>query len=117
MLVAIRYAHKALEIRQKLNDYGAHSDVADTLSLLGILYFQNGDHQKSKGFSLEALRMRKIIYGENINHAKIANSYYNLGQVYGKLGDQLTSEDYLNKSFEMRRALIDRRKRMGSPKY
>ena len=104
---AIRYAQQALRIRESL--YGSlldgHTDLADTLSLMGIIHYDLGEYSDSLGYSMRAYEMRKKLYTGN--HPKIANSLYNLGLVYNKLGDEHKSTEYLSRSYEMKKSYFE----------
>ena len=120
--MGIRYAHQLLDIQQRLNSSNISSmgvitdpssaELADALSLLGILYYQHGDYRQSEIFNKQAYDMRCAIYTGPRGHPKIANSLYNLGLVYAKLGEMNKSTEYFNKSYEMRKANFENKNRI-----
>lgn len=113
---AIRFAQQALSMREEL--YGSstslsssssngHVDLADTLSLMGILNYEREEYNSSLNFSNRAYEMRKRLYPDG--HLKIANSLYNLGLVYNKLGDEHKSTECLAKSYEMKKSYNEKK--------
>ena len=66
------HAHdEALKIRTEL--FGqTHPDVATSLSLIGLVYYNRGDYGKALEHFGEALKIQTTLYGENVRETMIS---------------------------------------------
>ena len=75
----------ALAIQRGILGDGPHAEVATTIQSLADTHEDLGHHVKAKELTLQALEMRKQLFGET--HDDVANSYLYLGNAQGALGD------------------------------
>ena len=97
---AIRIAHLACDMHGNFSEI-INSNMADTVNLLGVLYFEKTDYRNAEAYFLKAYEMRVNI---NNDRPKIADSYFNLGRVYLKLGNHKMSDYYFTKCHEIGRS-------------
>ncbi|XP_078589246.1 uncharacterized protein LOC144869666 isoform X1 [Branchiostoma floridae x Branchiostoma japonicum] len=86
-------------------DHMAHPDIAGSLSNLGLVWSDLGDHKKAIRFFEQALSMRITIYGEHTAHSEIAASLNNLGGSCKGLGDYKKAIRYLEQSLSMMKTI------------
>ncbi|CAH1273915.1 KLC4 [Branchiostoma lanceolatum] len=101
-----------MSLEMKKGIYGhntAHPDIARSLSILGSLWSDLGDHRKAINSLELSLNMRKTIYGETTVHPDIATSLCNLGFSWSDLGDQTKAIYYIEQSLRMFRAVYGKK--------
>lgn len=104
---ALEYAKESLQMRRKLYETEDREEIADTLNFLGMLYFKLKEYEASKRYLLQAFEMRKKIYHEA--HPNVANTLYNLGAVYEKLGDSKKSSDCFSKFYKLKKLTFEKK--------
>ena len=93
---ALEYTKKALAIRLEINDKPGE---ANSLNVLGIIYYYQGNYSSSIEYHLKAVKIREETGDEN----KIAISYNNISLIYISLEDYGTALQYLNKALIIRK--------------
>ncbi|ETO29089.1 hypothetical protein RFI_08034 [Reticulomyxa filosa] len=98
---AIEYYIKALVIRIKI--FGVnHPFVACSYDDLGIPYFHKGQHDKAIECHEKALKIKKTW---NINK-NVADSYWNIGYIYQKIGKDKTACTYFEESWKIYNSVL-----------
>ena len=75
---------------------GKDVNLATSYNNMGIVYYNQGKHQKALECHLKSLHIRKSVYGET--HPSVASSYNNIGLGYYNQGEYNKALDYYLKS-------------------
>ncbi len=99
---ALAYAKMSLKKRYELYN-GNHSEIADSLNLLGLIHREYGSGQESLRYLHNSLKVRQRLYSND--HPDIADSSLNIGVIYRELGETEKSLDYAQMALEMSRKI------------
>merc|ERR1711991_292067 len=94
-----------------------HPSIASSLYNIAGLYQSLGWARKKKmyydsalKFNMEALKMRRYIYGEKANHPDIAESLGSVAHDYKHIGDKKNAKKYKLEALEMKRRSLNGKK-------
>lgn len=90
-------SEKGLKEARAYHKTDLHSDVADSLHQLGVVFEFEGDIAKAKEYHENALAIRRAIYKTD-EHEDVASSLFELGVVLTKLGKFENAKDSLELS-------------------
>jgi CHAT domain-containing protein/tetratricopeptide (TPR) repeat protein len=102
-------ALEALEIRKRIEG-AEHPDTADSLILVGAIYFHLKDYAKAESSSRQALEVRKKLLGEE--HPDTANSLNNVAVMCLRMGDEAQAEPLYLKAVEIRMRLLGKKHKL-----
>ena len=103
--LALKYCHKALEIRNKV--YGTdHPLVSFSLVNLGNINVRDGQLEKAEQCYNKALAIREKVYGKY--DYRVAECLYVLGNVYERLGKVTIATEYHERSLEIRQKVFNK---------
>jgi CHAT domain-containing protein len=100
---AVPLAERALTLRETALT-GAHSKVADCLSLLGEIYLMRADHARAEPLLARALEIRRAALGEA--HPSVAESLNDLARLYELQELYERAEPLLARALEIREATL-----------
>jgi tetratricopeptide (TPR) repeat protein len=101
---AIPLMEQAVALHRTLHGTGPHPAFAEALNDLGYLKEQKGDTQAAKALFLEALEMKRRLFGDK--HPEVAAGLANLAIVANDEGDLARAEALDRQSLAMRRELL-----------
>jgi tetratricopeptide (TPR) repeat protein len=84
---------------------GNRDEIAMTLNLIGIGYFNSADSKQAIKYYLESLQMFQELYSEN--HQQVAKLLNNIGYYYYTIGNYVKAAKYAKESINMHRALYN----------
>lgn len=87
--------HSALKIFSGSDT--ADARIASVHNNLGVLYYSQHAFDRSRECHLQALNIRRRIYGESGSHYDLGQSYNNLAAVHKAMGDYQTASTYFKK--------------------
>lgn len=81
-------------------------EVASTVSSMGLMKYLVKDFTSALNFYLEALRLRRLHFGEDAVHADIASTLNSIGLVYFKLNHCAQANETFMECMKIRQALL-----------
>merc|ERR1711862_723689 len=77
-------------------------DLASSYNNMGVMYYKNGDNDKSLNCFQEALRIRRETL-DDVKHEKIGDTLHNMGLVYKNKEDHDNALKHYKEALEIRR--------------
>ncbi|XP_019625557.1 PREDICTED: uncharacterized protein LOC109470898 [Branchiostoma belcheri] len=101
---AIRYLKESIEKQQIV--YGpTHTITTMSLRTLARAYNDLGLRDSAVNHYEQALEMKRVLYGQNCNHADIVSSLTDLGSTQNAMGHYETAISYYEQALEMQKDL------------
>jgi tetratricopeptide (TPR) repeat protein len=100
---AIPIAERAVEVAKRARG-PEHSETADALNNLGLVFQKIGDYARAVPQFQEALRIRQKILGED--HPDTAASLNDLALLYQAMGEYIKAEPFLQKALGIWRKVL-----------
>ncbi len=98
---ALNYYHKALKIREKIND---KQGIAETFNNIGVIYINLGDYDQALAYYHKSLKVK-----ESLNDKKsLATTLNNIGAIYRNQQDIDLALNYYYKSLALREEINDK---------
>jgi serine/threonine-protein kinase len=101
---ALPLMQSAVDMQRQLRGDQPHPDLAEALNDLALLHQMRGDYDDSEKFYLEAMAMKRRLYGDK--HPEIANALENLASALQDKGDLARAEPLYRQALAMWRALL-----------
>jgi CHAT domain-containing protein len=79
--IALEYFQKAMTHYEGIKNTNVAQEKAECYENLGLYYWNIGNNELGLEYQNRALGLRKQIFGDN--HPEVANSYLNVGLIYG----------------------------------
>lgn len=79
--IALEYFQKAMNHYDGIKNRNLQKEKAECYENLGLYYWNTGNNEAGLEYQNRALDLRKQTFGEN--HPEVANSYLNIGLIYG----------------------------------
>lgn len=96
---AIDYYYQSLTIKEKLKD---HKGIAATLNNIGMIYDDQGDHEKAiEHYERAIASFQKVSQGSNPDYQILVASYHNIGALYLNINDYQKALENFNKSLKL----------------
>ncbi len=99
--LAIRAGNNSLELAEKINDSKLQ---AKALNYLSVIYRDQGEYEKSLGFSTHSLQLAQSVS----DPTQIAYSYNNISTIYRLMGNYPAALEKLYKALEIFEGIKDR---------
>jgi CHAT domain-containing protein/Tfp pilus assembly protein PilF len=100
---AAERGERALEIRKSVLGE-QHSDHAQSLNNLAVLYERMADYAQAEPLYKEAMETRQAVFGET--HPEYATSLNNLASLYETMGDYARAEPLYKQALEIRKSVF-----------